>query len=94
MKRQVKVTVSGNVQGVGFRELIKKKAENCLVEGMVQNHDDGTVVIHAAGTSDSLDELIDFLYQGNKKIRVDAVLVEVALTPRDYRGVFRIIGSD
>lgn len=92
MKKSVKITVSGKVQGVYYRDFVKKEAETLQVEGTIQNSPNGAVVIFASGTTDMLDNLIDMLYQGSRKAQIENVMVEPLLTHKDYRGVFRIIG--
>jgi acylphosphatase len=92
MRQSVKIVVRGKVQGVSYRDFVKKEAEKLKVEGTAQNAPDGSVVIYASATSDSLDSFIDFLYKGSSKSEVEDVLVEPLVRGRDFRNVFRIIG--
>lgn len=94
MKRSIKLIVSGNVQGVGFREYIKKNAEHLGLQGTVQNVTDGTVVIYVSGQDEQLEELIDAVYRGTPKTTVDRVAIESFTTHKDFRGVFRVIGEE
>lgn len=94
MKRCIKITVYGGVQGVGYREFVQKYAKKFNVAGSIQNADDGSVLIYAAGSSDALDDLIDYIYQGSPQSSVQEVAIEIAKTSRDFRGVFRVIGDD
>lgn len=94
MKKCVKITVFGKVQGVGYREYVKRHAQKCDVEGSIQNNEDGSVVIYAAGLPDNLDNLIDHIYQGSPTATVSEVAIEISQVARDFRGVFRIIGED
>ena len=91
MKKSIKVTVYGAVQGVGFRAYVQKAAEEAGVEGSVQNRTDGTVLIYANGSSDALDELIDGIYSGPEAATVEEVAIEISPTVRNFRGVFRVI---
>jgi len=92
MKRWVKITVFGAIQGVGYCEHVRKYAEQFSVEGTAQFEDRGSVLIYAAGSSEALDNFIDHVYQGSPKSLVEEVAIEIAQPGRDFRGVFRIIG--
>ena len=94
MKRCIRITVYGTVQGVGYREYVQKYAKKFDVEGTIQNVDDGSVLINAAGNTDALDDLIDYIYQGSKDSVIEEVAIEIAVSKRDYRGVFRVIGAE
>jgi len=93
MKRWVKITVFGSVQGVGYCEHVRKYAEQFRIEGTVQHEERGSVLIYAAGESDALDDFVDYVYQGSADSLVEEVALEIATPGRDFRGVFRIIGS-
>ena len=56
--------VRGRVQGVGYREFARKRAEEIGVTGMVRNLDDGNVEVIAAGTAQQLDTLAGYLHRG------------------------------
>jgi|SaaInlLV_10m_DNA_2_1039722.scaffolds.fasta_scaffold17522_3 acylphosphatase len=93
MKQNLKIIVSGKVQGVFYRAFIKEYAEKFGIEGTAQNADDGTVVVCASASSDKLDEFIDVLYKGSPKASVEDVIVEPLIKGKDFRGVFRVIGE-
>lgn len=93
MKRCSRLIVKGKVQGVFYRDFVKKHAEELDIEGTIQNSNDGTVVIDVCGTSEKIEDLIDFLYQGSPKSEVEEILEEPLRQGRDFRGVFRIIGK-
>ena len=94
MKKSIKLTISGNVQGVGLRELLKQKAEVLGIHGTVQNSSDGTVILHVTGSDEKLEDLIDAIYLGTTKADVAEVAIESFNTHKDFRGVFRVIGED
>ena len=62
MKKLVHVYYSGRVQGVGFRFIAKRIAEELGLYGWVSNLDDGRVEIYAEGDEGALN---DFLTQIN-----------------------------
>lgn len=94
MKQCLKITVSGTVQGTGYREFAKKVAMKLLIEGTAQNQEDGTVIIYACGDSNNLDTFIDELYKGPKKAHVKNINVEPLIAEKSFRGVFRVIGFE
>jgi len=59
-----KYIVRGRVQGVGFRDFVRRTAEEIGVTGMVRNLDDGNVEVIAAGTKQQLDTLSGYLHRG------------------------------
>ena len=94
MKRCLKIKVLGKVQNVLYRQFVRKNAEKLALAGTVQNDPDGSVLILVCGVSDKLDDLIDLLYKGSTKSKVENVVVEPLSEQRDFRGVFRVIGAE
>jgi DNA ligase D-like protein (predicted 3'-phosphoesterase) len=74
----IRAVVSGAVQGVGFREEIRRRAARLGVLGWVRNVDDGTVAVHVEGPSPAVDELVRFLADGPRGADVRDVAVERA----------------
>jgi len=70
------IRVFGKVQGVSYRYSTRLKANELGINGTVQNQVDGTVLIHASGTQDSIDSLIDWCHQGPEYAKVSRVIVE------------------
>jgi acylphosphatase len=56
--------VSGFVQGVGYRQFVRKQAEKLGLTGWVQNLPDGRVEYVAQGDKTKLEELISRCRQG------------------------------
>ena len=77
-KRAIRATVSGRVQGVGFREAAVRRADELGVLGWVRNEEDGTVRVHAEGLPDAVDSMFEFLGEGPRGAAVEAVEVEKA----------------
>jgi DNA ligase D-like protein (predicted 3'-phosphoesterase) len=59
--RAIRAVIAGTVQGVGFRDAIRLRAEELGIMGWVRNADDGAVAVHAEGSPVAVDELIAFL---------------------------------
>lgn len=66
-------TVTGEVQGVGFRYRTRQQAEQLGLVGSATNRSDGSVLVVAAGPASSVDQLLKWLQSGNTPGRVDAV---------------------
>jgi DNA ligase D-like protein (predicted 3'-phosphoesterase) len=62
--RAIRAVITGTVQGVGLREAARRRACELGVMGWVRNADDGTVVMHAEGSSAAIDTLLVFLREG------------------------------
>ncbi len=75
--RAVRALVGGSVQGVGFREATRRRADEVGVRGWVRNTDDGQVSVHAEGASESVERLLAFLRAGSRVARVDVEDVAV-----------------
>jgi acylphosphatase len=65
--------VRGDVQGVGFRYFVQRKAQQLGLRGWVRNNDDGSVEVVAEGDRPGLEELRRVLWQGPRQARVDGV---------------------
>ncbi|MGA9874598.1 MAG: DNA polymerase ligase N-terminal domain-containing protein [Solirubrobacteraceae bacterium] len=73
--RAIHAIVTGNVQGVGFREATLRRAGELGVSGWVRNEDDGTVAVHTEGVPSAVEALIAFLREGPP----GSVVTDVAL---------------
>jgi acylphosphatase len=81
------ITVSGRVQGVGYRFNCLEKAKRLGIKGTVTNSHTGEVEIVAQGSK--IDEFIAWCRKGPSFSRVDSVDVSVRDEP-GYKG-FRIV---
>lgn len=59
MKDKVAMTVSGKVQGVGFRYMTKIVADQLGIMGIVRNEANGDVYIEAQGNNDAMIKFIE-----------------------------------
>jgi acylphosphatase len=58
------ITISGDVQGVFFRETTRRKATEAGVSGWVTNRSDGKVEAVFEGPPEAVDELVEFCREG------------------------------
>jgi len=78
-------TVSGRVQGVGYRYFVLRQAERLGVTGFARNRPDGSVEVVAEGSEELLDELADRLREGPAFASVSGMERE-AIAPRGDSG--------
>jgi acylphosphatase len=65
--------VKGDVQGVGFRFFLIRRAQALGLEGWVTNRDDGTVEFVAEGSRHDLEQLARAAREGPRMARVTTV---------------------
>ena len=70
-----RVLVRGFVQGVFFRDTVRRRALAAGASGWVRNNPDGTVEAVFEGTPDAVERLVDFCRKGPRGARVDAIEV-------------------
>lgn len=74
----IRAVVTGEVQGVGFRDATVRRARGLGVMGWVRNGEDDAVQIHAEGSDGAVDELVAFLRRGPALARVAGVAIDSA----------------
>ena len=80
-----RVVVHGHVQGVFFRETLRRRAASLRVQGWVANRGDGAVEAALEGERDAVERLVEFCREGPRGARVDWVDV-VAEEPEGLIG--------
>ena len=70
-----RVVVSGRVQGVFFRDSVRRLAHERGLSGWVTNRDDGKVEAVFEGESEDVDALVDFCRSGPDGAAVENVEV-------------------
>jgi acylphosphatase len=68
-----RVVVQGHVQGVFFRETLRRRALASDVAGWVRNRPDGRVEAVFEGERDAVERLVAFAREGPRGARVDWV---------------------
>lgn len=71
MQKTIEIIVSGLVQGVMYRKYTTEKANSLQLKGWVKNQSDGTVILHATGTEEQLNLLIEWCKDGSPNAKVD-----------------------
>jgi acylphosphatase len=70
-----RVVVHGRVQGVFFRDTVRRMAHSRGVAGWVANRSDGAVEAVFEGDPEAVERLVDFCRDGPPGARVDHVEV-------------------
>lgn len=82
---RAKIIVEGEIQGVGYREAVKRKAfERCIL-GQVRNLKDGTVEIIAEGEEENIKDLINQIRIQEYPIFVTGI----STTSEEFTGEFK-----
>jgi acylphosphatase len=68
-----RVTVHGRVQGVFFRDSLRRRAQSHDVAGWACNRSDGAVEAVFEGRPDDVERLIEFAKTGPRQAEVDSV---------------------
>ena len=78
MKVTKHAIVHGRVQGVGFREYLRREAERLGITGWVRNRHDGTVEAMVHGWPDDVAQVLNWMLGGPPAARVTDVQVNEA----------------
>lgn len=87
---EVRATISGHVQGVGFRVIARKLAMDMCIVGTVRNLIDGRVELHAKGKRKAVQAFLKSLEGPKGPGKVTAIFSEEIVPPHHYED-FRII---
>ena len=75
---QVHLRITGQVQGVGFRESMREVAQALQVHGWVRNRVDGSVEAMLQGAREDVERLLEWSHNGPPGASVRFVEVLVA----------------
>lgn len=71
-----RILITGQVQGVFFRQWTADTADRLGVSGWVRNRPDGSVEVHASGEADAVEALIAELRHGPPMAQVSDIAIE------------------
>lgn len=83
--KTLRIKVYGRVQGVNFRSLVKKFADETEVKGYVTNKEDGSVEIVAQCSDLQLDKLILWIKSSPGFSKVENVKIEEISKKTNYQ---------
>ena len=64
MKKRAYIQMHGDVDGVGFRFLVKQKAQSLGLKGNCKQTNDKLIVIDIEGDSEQLEEFLEYIQKG------------------------------
>lgn len=75
MPKHIEIKITGQVQGVFFRQAAKEVANTLGLTGWVKNEPDGSVRIVAEGEEEKLQKFAEWCKTGTEYARVENVTV-------------------
>lgn len=78
-----RLVIAGQVQGIGYRDWMVRKARELGVSGWVRNRRDGTVEALVAGEVASVEELSRMCRRGPRLAEVTSISEEMAEPPAE-----------
>jgi acylphosphatase len=79
-KKHINITISGRVQGVGFRYSARSVAKYMNITGFARNIPGNKVYIEAEGDETQLKDFVEWCHKGPSNCRVD----NVAILPGEF----------
>lgn len=71
--KTLRLLIHGRVQGVYFRDSMRREAQYLSLSGWVRNRSDGTVEAVVQGQADAVDAIVRWAQRGPPLARVDRV---------------------
>lgn len=76
MALQARLTITGRVQGVGFRDWVLQTGQRLGLTGWVRNRSDGAVEALVVGDETAVGQMIEACRRGPPLARVDEIDVD------------------
>ena len=73
--KSAEILVTGKVQGVWFRDFVRKTAKKLELYGWVKNNPDSSVSVLVEGNNDAIKLLIDKIRIGSPMSKVEGVKI-------------------
>jgi len=83
-RASAEIIIEGRVQGVGYRDYVRRRALGLGLVGYVMNLKDGRVRVHAEGAREVIEDLMRQLEKGPPLSRIDRVTPRWLLPGRRY----------
>jgi len=71
--KHISIRVSGQVQGVFFRDSARRQAKKLGLKGFARNEPDGSVYIEAEGDKEALEKFLEWCKKGTMFAKVEKV---------------------
>lgn len=76
MNKRVELKIQGRVQGVFFRDSVRRQAKKLNLVGWAMNQEGGIVQVIAEGQEENLKQLIKWCYNGPILAKVDQIDID------------------
>lgn len=74
--KTLRLVIHGRVQGVFFRDSMRREAQNLAVAGWVRNRSDGTVEAAVQGDPADVDAIVHWTRRGPQRAQVERIEIE------------------
>jgi len=88
-----RLTITGRVQGVGYRDAMRREAAALGVRGWVRNRRDGSVEALLQGDEAALEALVAWARRGPRGAHVSAVHAELCAPQPSLPESFEVLPS-
>ncbi len=75
-RKTLRLVIHGRVQGVYFRDSMRREAQNLAVAGWVRNRSDGTVEAAVQGNPTDVDAIVRWARRGPPHAQVEKIEIE------------------
>lgn len=92
MQTQTKhLSISGTVQGVGYRAAFEATARRLRLAGWVRNRHDGSVEALIAGEADAISQMLEWAWRGPSGAHVRDITVSEAIEAAEPAARFQTL---
>jgi acylphosphatase len=74
--KTLRLAIHGRVQGVFFRDAMRREAQRLDITGWVRNRSDGSVEAAVQGEPDAIDAIVRWTHHGPQHAQVARVVIE------------------
>jgi len=75
-RKTLRLVIHGRVQGVFFRDSMRREAQRLGIAGWVRNRNDGTVEAAVQGESADVDIIVRWAHRGPDRAHVERIEIE------------------
>lgn len=91
--KELQIEARGRVQGVGFRNSIKKYCDKLKLKGFTMNRNDGNVFILVQGSEKDLNDFVSWIHKGPGLSKIEGMNYNLSNAEKEYPD-FRIVREE